>query len=74
MLKCCVCTAGVADSKQTLNSLQDDSVLQEDAAQFAIHRHQAELSSKQDQELTLPHEPVQVPIPPQMSAGQCNTR
>ena len=38
--------AGAANNKETLDSLQDDSELQTDAAQFAILRHRADLHKR----------------------------
>ena len=45
--------AGAANNKEALDSLQDDSVLQDDAAQFAIHRHQVDMQRREEDE---PHE------------------
>lgn len=50
--------AGAANNKEALDSLQDDSVLQDDAAQFAIHRHQIDMQRREEEE---PHEAKQPP-------------
>ncbi|KAK9844331.1 hypothetical protein WJX74_000895 [Apatococcus lobatus] len=44
--------SSAANNKEALESLQDDSVLQDDAAQFAIHRHQIDMQRREEE----PHE------------------
>lgn len=42
-------SAGATNNKEALESLQDDSILQDDAAQFAIHRHQLDLQRREEE-------------------------